>query len=57
MTTTTNYGLKKPDQLDNYNVDDFNDNADAIDAQMKKNADAITNMMGQLFTVVSVIDV
>ena len=57
MTTTTNYGLKKPDQLENYNVDDFNDNADAIDTQMKKNADAITNMMGQLFTVVSVIDV
>lgn len=56
MTTTTNYGLKKPDQLDNYNVDDLNDNADAIDAQMKKNADAITNMMDQLFTVVSVID-
>ena len=57
MTTTTNYGLKKPDQLENYNVDDFNDNADAIDTQMKKNADAITNMMDQLFTVVSVIDV
>lgn len=40
MDTTTNYGLKKPAQTDNYNVDDFNENADLIDTQMKANADA-----------------
>lgn len=34
-TTTTNYGFKKPAQTDNYNVDDFNFNADIADAQIK----------------------
>ncbi|OPX87013.1 MAG: hypothetical protein A4E53_02668 [Pelotomaculum sp. PtaB.Bin104] len=41
MQTTTNYGLKKPELTDNVKVSDLNDNADAIDAQMKSNADAI----------------
>ncbi|MCI1958582.1 MAG: hypothetical protein LKJ25_03040 [Clostridia bacterium] len=40
-TNTTNYNLKKPAQDDFYNVDDFNDNADIIDTQLKTNADAI----------------
>lgn len=66
MTTTTNYGLNKPAQTDNYNVDDFNKNADTIDEQLKANANAISNaealkankadLMSLLFTVVSVID-
>ena len=30
-TETTNYGLKKPDQEEYYNVDDFNGNFDIID--------------------------
>ena len=40
MQTTDNYGLKKPEQTDNYNVDDPNANMDIIDAQMKANATA-----------------
>jgi len=31
---TKNFGLKKPNQEDFYNVDDFNYNADIIDAQL-----------------------
>ncbi len=41
MKETLNYKLRKPDQTDFYNVDDFNYNADIIDAQLKTNADAI----------------
>ena len=55
MTNTTNYGLKKPDQTDNYNVDDINANADIIDAQMKTNADAaaaVQTSLNNLWTVV-----
>lgn len=37
---TTNYHLTKPAQSDFYDVGDFNDNADKIDTQMKKNEDA-----------------
>lgn len=33
MQTTTNLGLKKPSKDDFYNVDDFNYNADKIDAK------------------------
>lgn len=29
---TTNYGLKKPDETEFYNIQDFNGNADLIDA-------------------------
>jgi len=36
MTLTTNLGLKKPDQEDFYNVDDFNYNADVIDVNISK---------------------
>ncbi|MFP3917705.1 hypothetical protein U5N28_07835 [Lysinibacillus telephonicus] len=41
MQKTTNYGLKKPEQTDFYNVQDFNDNADIIDQKLKENADNI----------------
>ena len=44
MTNTTNYNLKKPDYTDFVDVEDFNDNADAIDAQMKSNADGISSL-------------
>ena len=37
---TTNYNLKKPLQTENYNVDDFNGNADITDTQLKALADA-----------------
>ncbi len=36
---TENYNLKKPAQEDFYNVDDFNDNADIIDSQLKAISD------------------
>jgi hypothetical protein len=37
---TTNYNLKKPLQTEYYNVDDFNGNADILDAGLKAAADA-----------------
>ena len=33
---TQNYNLKKPAEDDFYNVKDFNENADIIDAELKK---------------------
>ena len=42
MAEYTSYlGLKKPAQHENYNVEDFNDNADLIDAEMEQQADGI----------------
>lgn len=34
METTTNYGLKKPAGSDYYNIEDFNGNADILDAAL-----------------------
>lgn len=45
-TNTTNYNLIKPAANDNYDVDDFNTNFDAIDAQLKSNADAAAAAQG-----------
>lgn len=45
-TNTTNYNLIKPAANDNYDVDDFNTNFDAIDAQLKANADAAAAAQG-----------
>ena len=42
-TSTTNYGLIKPDTTDPILIGQLNDNADAIDAALKENADAIEN--------------
>ena len=36
MKTTENYGLKKPEENDFYNVNDANDNMDVIDAKLKE---------------------
>lgn len=41
MTNTTNYNLKKPDTTDFYDVQDFNDNMDIIDGQMKSMEDVV----------------
>lgn len=41
MKYTGNYNLKKPEGTDTVNIEDFNDNADIIDAELKKNADEI----------------
>lgn len=35
MNTTENYGLKKPEATDFFNVEDFNSNMDAIDKEIK----------------------
>jgi len=36
MQNTKNYGLKKPESTDFYNIDDFNENADIIDTELKE---------------------
>lgn len=41
MKYSDNYGLKKPDWDDQYNLDHWNENTDKIDAQMRKNQDEI----------------
>lgn len=38
MKLTTNYGLKKPEGSDVVNVEDFNENADIIDVELKRKA-------------------
>lgn len=40
VSTTTNYKLKKPSDDEFYDVSRYRDNMDAIDAQMKTNANA-----------------
>ncbi|MCB6367826.1 hypothetical protein LI291_16770, partial [Intestinibacillus massiliensis] len=37
---TENYNLIKPEETDFYNINDFNTNADLIDAAIKNNHDA-----------------
>jgi len=44
MKYTPNYGLKKPEQDDFYNVEDFNENADIIDEKLKEIEDGIKNI-------------
>lgn len=39
MQLTANYNLKKPEGTDSVDVQDFNDNADIIDAELKKKAE------------------
>lgn len=43
MLTTGNYGLKKPEGTDPVDVQDFNENADIIDAELKKRPTATGN--------------
>ena len=43
MRNTTNYNLKLPDGPDKYNVQDFNSNAEKIDAELKSHSDAIAD--------------
>ena len=40
MQLTPNYNLKKPEGADPVDIQDFNDNADAIDAALKKKAES-----------------
>ena len=39
MKTTTNYGLKKPETNDHYNIGDFNESFDTIDTTLKTLSD------------------
>lgn len=45
---TTNYNLTKPLEIERYDVQVFNNNADIIDTQMKSNADGIANVNSRL---------
>lgn len=44
MQSTTNYRLNKPESADIYNIEDFNENMDKIDAELKKSADHIADL-------------
>ena len=43
MTTTENYGLKKPESNDYVSIDVINENMDAIDEKLKENEDHSSN--------------
>ena len=47
---TKNFNLIKPSQEDFYNVDDFNENADIIDAELKRLADNSNSIPKSIFT-------
>ena len=44
MKETTNLKLKKPDQNDFYNIDDFNNNSDIIDEEIGKIKEYMKNI-------------
>lgn len=48
MTITEFLGLKKPAQNDFYNVDDFNNNADIIDAKLKSQSESLESQSEEL---------
>lgn len=41
MQTTTNYGFKKPESNDQYNINDLNESLDIIDTELKAAALAL----------------
>ena len=47
-TTTTNYGLTKPEGSDFYDIGVQNDNMDIIDKQMKANAKDIAQLNSEI---------
>ena len=47
-TFTENYNLIKPDEADYYDVSDFNENMDAIDAQMALTEQETENISGKI---------
>ena len=49
-TTTTNYGLTKPEGSDFYDIGVQNDNMDIIDKQMKANANDIAQLNSDKIT-------
>lgn len=46
MKTTTNYGLKKPEQNDFCNVDDLAENMDKVDEELKKVEESAAEAIG-----------
>lgn len=44
MKHTKNYNLNKPESTDYVNIEDFNENFDAIDAELKKNKDKVDSI-------------
>jgi len=51
MKYTPNYGLKKPEQDDFYNVEDFNDNADIVDEELKELNDKVDSHLAENATL------
>lgn len=47
MNYTTNYNLKKPVGSDVINVEDFNDNADSIDAAILAEKEAVQTWVAE----------
>ncbi len=52
-TNTPNYNLKKPGADDFYDVQDFNDNADIIDAELLKRANKVTSPVADNFAALT----
>lgn len=48
MKTTANYGFKKPEQNDFYNADDFAENMDKVDQELKKVEESAASAIGNL---------
>ena len=48
---TGNYNLKKPEGSDVVNIEDLNDNADIIDAELKRLNDAIKDLDADSITL------
>lgn len=48
MLTTTNYGLKKPEGADIVDIQNFNDNADIIDAKLKEDNTLLSDLMNEI---------
>lgn len=56
MNRTTHYSLKKPDETDIADIDDFNFNADKIDEELKKVNDSLKNKVSDLTTELNKVD-
>ena len=48
MKTTANYGFKKPEQNDFYNADDFAENMDKVDEELKKVEESAASAIGKI---------
>lgn len=53
MNYTTNYNLNKPERNEQFNIDHWNDNSDAIDTQMHVNAVNIATNASDILSIVT----